>query len=401
MPNSLRVLPLFLCFFAWMSSSDVSAQISQESIDAAQRYSTARGGIGLIVEQGGRIRYERYAKGHDGKKAIHIYSGTKSFFGVLAVMAEEDGILSLDEKVADTIKEWKTDRRKSQITIRELLNFTSGMVTGFEEIYGASTADKLTLAVGLPVKAERGDTFIYGPANLQVFCEVLRRKLNRKGISYRAYLDKKLIRPLGVDIPTWRADSHGNVIPSAGMWMSGRDWVKFGEMICHYGEANGRRLVSAEELTKCFRSTEINPAFGLCFWTNAYSSQPDAREVDVEEFLEVSPLPEDWRRVCLSRKAPQDLVCSIGSNFQRLYVVPSMALVIVHQGRKGARGFRDAEFLSILFGQNSQKPALLVEKSPETTTNSRSGEHSASANKTRGKVLFPNGFSLFRKRSGN
>lgn len=334
----------------------------------------------MIVEEGGKVRLERYAKGHGAGKAIHIYSCTKSYFGVLAVIAEEEGLLSLDEKVCETIPEWRDDKRKSQITIRELLNFTSGLVTGFEEIYGPSKEDKLLLALKLKTKAERGDTFIYGPGNLQVFCEVLRRKLKPKGLTYRQYLEKKITRPLGISIPTWRADNYGNEIPSAGMWLTSRDMLKFGEMVSRGGEWNGRRIVKSDTLAKCFQSTTINPAFGLCFWTNAYCNQEDAREVDVEEYLEVKPMPENWSRVCLSKKAPQDLVCSIGSNFQRLYVVPSMDLVIVHQGKKGARGFRDAQFLSLLFTDSEV---------PESGSKSKSRAT---------KPLFPKGFKLFKRR---
>ncbi len=338
-----------MTFAATAAGGPAWAQLEEASIVAAHKYSAARGGIGLIVKERGEVRFERYARGHGQDKAIHIYSGTKSFFGVLAVIAEDEGLLSLDELVSATLPEWRDDPRKAQIRIRDLLDFTSGLETGFKEIYGATNADKLTLSVGLDAKAGRGDTFVYGPSHLQVFCEVLRRKLKRKGLSYRAYLDRKLIRPLGIDITSWRADDHGNVIPSAGMWMTGRDWMKFGEMVCEGGAYGGGQLARSADLAKCFQTTPINPAFGLCFWVNSYRDRPDAREIDVEEFLEIEPMPENWSRACLSKRAPSDLVCSLGSNFQRLYVVPSMDLVVIHQGRRGAKGFRDAEFLPILF----------------------------------------------------
>ncbi len=364
------------------ATQPASAQLAPASIEAAHKYSAARGGIGFIVKERGEVRFERYAKGHGPNEPVHIYSGTKSFFGALAAIAESDGILSLDERVAETLPEWRNDPRKSGITIRELLDFTSGLETGFEEIYGRSTADKLTLSVGLDAKRERGEAFIYGPSHLQVFCEVLRRKLKRKGLSYQGYLDRKLIKPLDIHISQWRADSHGNVIPSAGMWMSGRDWMKFGEMVCHGGSWNGRQLVPSSGLATCLQATRINPAFGLCFWVNSYRDHPDAREIDVEEYLELKPLPEDWSRACLSKKAPSDLIGSIGSNFQRLYVVPSMDLVVVHQGRKGARGFRDAEFLPILFA-NAQVPAWPEAGAPERKT----------------KPILPKGFRGFLKKS--
>lgn len=359
-------------------ATELPAQLSKASIEAAQAYSAKRAGIAMIIKERGELRYEKYYNGHSAEKPLHIYSGTKSFFGVLAVIAQDEGLLKLDEPVAETIKEWRDDPRKSQITIRELLDFTSGLETGFEEIYGRSTADKLTLSLGLKAKADRGDTFVYGPSHLQVFCEVLRRKLKSRGTSYQAYLERKVVRPLDIDITQWRADNHGNVIPSAGMWMTGRDWMHFGEMVSRGGSWNGRQIVRTESLASCFRGTPINPAFGLCFWVNSHSTQPDAREVDVEVFLEREPMPEDWSGSCLSKNAPPDLICSLGSNFQRLYIVPSMDLVVVHLGKKGNQ-FRDAEFLKLLFADATR----------ETPAEPATGK--------KVRPLFPKGLGIFKR----
>ncbi|MEQ1842315.1 MAG: hypothetical protein ABL994_18070, partial [Verrucomicrobiales bacterium] len=148
---------------------------------------------------------------------------------------------------------------------------------------------------------------------------------------------------------------------------TGRDWLGFGEMVCSGGSWKGKQIVRTDSLASCFKPTPINPAFGLCFWVNSYREQPNAREVDVELFLEKEPLPEDWSRACLSKNAPTDLICSLGSNFQRLYMVPSMNLVVVHQGKKG-NDFRDAEFLSILFDGGQSAPVAGAEAPPTERT---------------------------------
>ncbi|MEX2579152.1 MAG: serine hydrolase domain-containing protein [Verrucomicrobiales bacterium] len=330
------------------SAPNLSAQLSSDSILAARRYSATHNGMALIVKERGQLRFEDYYNGYAKGTPVHIYSGTKSFFGVLAAIAQEEGLLSLDERVAETIPEWRNDPRKQSITIRELLNFSSGLETGFEKIYGRSSADKIALAVSLDATRDRGESFVYGPGSLNVFCEVLRRKLGSKRIGYEGYLRKKLIQPLGIDIARWREDDQGNVVPSAGIHTTAQDWMNFGEMINAGGTWQGRRLVKPESLAQCFRGTGINPSFGLGFWLNGYASRPDAREADPEEWLDREPMPEDWSGTCLSKNAPPDLVVSLGSTFQRLYLVPSMDLVVVHHGKRG-HAFRDAEFLRILF----------------------------------------------------
>lgn len=333
---------------------DALGQLSDRAIRQAHRYSANHNGRALLIHENGRLRFEDYYRGYRKGEPLHIFSGTKSFFGVLAVIAEEEGLLSLDERVAETIPEWGDDPRKSKILIRDLLNFTSGLETGFQEIYGRSSADKIALATTLDAKRERGKSFIYGPSHLNVFCEVLGRKLRAGGmdLTYEEYLRKRLIDPLGIRISRWREDAHGNVYPSAGIYTTAQDWLKFGLMINNGGTWKGRRLVRPESLAQCFRGTEINPAFGLCFWLNRHADHPAAREVDVEEALELEPLPEDWSRSCLGKAAPSDLLVSLGSTFQRLYLVPSRRLVVIHHGEPG-HDFRDAEFLRLLFADSS------------------------------------------------
>src|SRR5207249_4935391 len=75
-----------------------------------------------------------------------LASGTKSFSGAMLAAAVEDGLLKLDEKVADTITEWKNDQRKSQITIRHLLSLTSGIFGGSTREFSPSYARAVIIA---------------------------------------------------------------------------------------------------------------------------------------------------------------------------------------------------------------------------------------------------------------
>jgi hypothetical protein len=49
---------------------------------------------------------------------------------------------------------------------------------------------------------------------------------------------------------------------------------------------------------------------------------------------------------------PTDLVAACGAGKQRLYVIPSLKLVIVRQGSL-SRGFSDIEFLGRLLGKRT------------------------------------------------
>ena len=58
---------------------------------------------------------------------------------------------------------------------------------------------------------------------------------------------------------------------------------------------------------------------------------------------------QHWAGACLCRAAPRDLVACIGSDYQRLYVIPSLELVVVRHGAGGP--FSDARFLRLLLGK--------------------------------------------------
>jgi len=102
-------------------------------------------------------------------------------------------------------------------------------------------------------------------------------------------------------------------------------------------------VANNETLAECFRGSHANPMFGLGFWLNA---DPAASEIAIEENLGL----RRWPHGCISSEAPADLVASVGSQGQRLYVIPSQKLVIVRMGR--GHGFEDAAFFERLFGAN-------------------------------------------------
>src|SRR5437667_5779752 len=152
------------------------SEISVSNCAIAAKYSESRRGSAMLVMQNGRTIFEHYPNGGSANKRWPIFSGTKSFWGIAALAAVQEGLFRLDDPVSDTITEWKSDPRKSQITIRQLLSQTDGL-EGASRLQRASMRDRDAEANALPSAAEPGSGFIYGPSHLQIFCELLRRKL--------------------------------------------------------------------------------------------------------------------------------------------------------------------------------------------------------------------------------
>ncbi len=335
--HSSRLFALILLAFA---ATAAKAALDPAAVRAAAAYSAAHRGASLLVIQQAKTIAEEYPDGGGAGARRRIFSGTKAFWNLAALAAAEDGLLSLDERVADTVPSWKDDARKARITIRQLLDFSSGLEPAFR-LHNDNIADRDEIALRLPVVAEPGRAFVYGPAALQVFHAVLKAKLH--GQAPRAYLERRVLRRMGLGAQRYLPDRAGNPLLAAGWELTARQWAKLGQLVLK----DGAPVVSPALLAESWRGSPANRAFSLGWWNNR--AAPGGREIDFEANLTASWPAQNWSNACLCRAAPNDLVACIGSRHQRLYVIPSLQLVVVRHGDGG--GFSDARFLRLLLGR--------------------------------------------------
>jgi CubicO group peptidase (beta-lactamase class C family) len=310
---------------------------------AAAEYSAAHTGVAMLVMRGGKVIFEDYPNGHSPRDMHRIYSGTKGFWILAALKAAEEGRLDLDEHVADTIPEWRNDPAKSRVTVRQLLNFCGGLDAA-NHLHGDGFQDRDAIAVRTPLVAAPGSAFIYGPAPLQVFHEVFKRRLAGRGETPTAFLERKVLRPMGLGPQRYLADQQGNPLLATGFMMTARRWARMGQLILD----GGRPVISPRSLALCFQASPANCAFGMGFWNNAMAADPAGRELDIEDMLEPKWQRQNWRGACICRAAPPDLVAAVGSGYQRLFVIPSLQLTVVRMGRFGR--FSDGQFLRLMLG---------------------------------------------------
>lgn len=258
------------------------------SLDDAHAYARRHALLALIVARGERIVLEAYPD-DDARVAAHpLYSGTKSFWGPLAVCASEDGLLELDEPAARSIPAWRDDPVRRTITLRMLLSLRAGY--GFGGLGNA--VPTFERAIALPLAYAPGTTFAYGGIAAQVFGAVLAHKLAPRRLSPRAYLQERLLEPAGIAVADWRRLSDGtNPLPT-GAKLTARDWLAYGRYIARTRTA----------FAQCFIGSAANPRYGLGWW--------------------LAPA-----------KLPSDAFYASGAGGQALYVIPSHDLVAVHFGK--------------------------------------------------------------------
>jgi CubicO group peptidase (beta-lactamase class C family) len=331
---------------AFLTSTSAFAEIQVADSARAAKYSESKRGVSMLVMQNGRTIFEHYANGGSASGRWPIFSGTKSFWGIAVLAAVREGLFKLDDFVSDTITEWKSDPRKSRITIRQLLSQTDG-IEGASRLQRASIRDRNTMAIRLPIVVEPGSAFIYGPSHLQIFSELLRRKLKGRGIT--AYFEGHVSNRLGLRHLNYKKDARGSPLLATGFELTAREWARLGELVLSHGNYRGRQIVPADSFRQAFSGSEANPSYGLTFWLNRQA--PDGREVDMERMLDLQWQSANWRDVCICKDAPPDMVVALGSGYQRLFIIPSMNALIVRQGSNAK--FSDAHFLRLVLGKGS------------------------------------------------
>ena len=267
------------------------------NVEAAAEYARRHALEALLVRRDGETVFERYGEGFDASAPHALYSGTKSFWGVLAVAAQDDGLLTLDERVGETFASWATGL-KGRVTLRQLLSLTSGI--GFGGLGNAVPSYENALAVEL--KNVPGTTFTYGGIPLQVFGAVLAHKLAARGRGTpQEYLRERILEPIGMTIARWRTLPSGTQPLPTGAFVTAPEWATYGTFVLEGGASGGRRLVDPVGLAACFEGTAANPRYGLGWWL-----------------------------------APQNapgVAYASGAGGQAMYLVPSERAVIVKFGR--------------------------------------------------------------------
>ena len=125
--KTFGLLGLSACLCAPLLAQDPVQQSTPLDFAAAAKHSAANEGLAVLVYDRGELVFEEYQNGYRAETPQHLFSGTKSFVSVVALVAEAEGLLTLDERCADTLTEWQDDAKRERIKVRHLLDFTSGL----------------------------------------------------------------------------------------------------------------------------------------------------------------------------------------------------------------------------------------------------------------------------------
>lgn len=281
---------------------------------------------GVVVDRAGRVQLEAYFDGTDHPGAsllarassftaddLHdVRSVTKSITAVLIGIAIDQGAISgVDVPVLDYFPEYADLKgtAKSRITLAHLLGMGSGLEWdesgsyirwGNSETRMRFARDPLRYVLDRDVVAEPGTRFNYNGGGTALLGEAISRAVKRP---LEVFADEVLFKPLDIRNTEWRRDQQGRVTPFGGLRLRPRDMAKIGRLVLDCGQWEGRQIVSAAWVEEMLRNRL--PANGLRYgW-------------------------QWWHGRVRSGTAWFPYIAAFGNGGQRIFLVPSLDLVVV------------------------------------------------------------------------
>lgn len=274
----------------------------------------------VLVVHRGRLLAERYADGFTSATPMVSWSMAKSVLASLVGIAVSEGRLALREPAP--VPEWSSpgDPRRA-ITLDQLLRMSSGL--RFDETYGAvndvsrmlfTQPDTAAFAARFPLDSPPEAAWSYSSGTSNIVARLLMVGVGGDPAAFVRYAREKLFEPVSITSAFFEHDAAGNPVGSSFVFMTPRDWARFGELQRRDGVWNGRRVLPEGWVRYGTTPTPKAPKgqYGAHWWLNAGEPSDQAKR----------PWPS----------LPPDAYAARGYAGQWVLVIPSRELVVVRLG---------------------------------------------------------------------
>lgn len=204
---------------------------------------------GIIVKHGDEVIVEEYFNGF-GRDSLHdTRSSFKSITSLLAGIAIDQGLLSLDDPLKRFFPELENEE-KQKITVQNLLEMKSGLAC--EEFYDLGpqceddmweSDDWIAYCLNIDMKGIPGLNWSYSSNDPMIMGEVISRA---SGMTIMEFAKKNLFLPLGITNYRWTISPKGRGMTAGSFYIRPVDMLKVIELVKNKGSWNGEQIVSEE-----------------------------------------------------------------------------------------------------------------------------------------------------------
>ena len=259
---------------------------------------------GFIILHDGKIVLEEYFNGHTNTSPWYWASAGKTLTTAITGIAEDEGLLNIENKVSDYIGTGWTSatlEKENLITCKNLLTMSSGLDDALGDDISTSN---------LKYIADAGNRWAYHNVYVKLQ-NVISEASNQ---TWTNYFNTKLKDKIGMT-GAWIESNNFNVY-----WSTTRSMARFGLLNYANGKWENNQIIPENYLNNAISTSQnLNKAYGYLWWLNGKSS---------------FRLPQSQTQFdgALIPNAPNDMYCALGRDDQKIYVVPSKKLVVVRMG---------------------------------------------------------------------
>lgn len=232
----------------------------------------------VVMKDGVQVASHRFRS----DDRVNMYSTSKSFVSIGIGMAIDEGLLSLDEKIAPLFASKipaGVDPRYYDITVQNLLTMSSGHGEGFLFSGNAHTyteSDYAAFFYQQELVYNPGERFVYNNGCTYMLSAALQKKA---GVTLKNYLIPRLFTPLGIGNPQWFECPMGVTYGATGLFLKTDELARYCAMLLDNGRYDGVQLVSSDYIKQAAKAQIVNHStepesqtYGFQFWQNSFEN---------------------------------------------------------------------------------------------------------------------------------
>lgn len=297
----------------WESVTPASLGWNETALTDLYSFLQANNSKGFIILYNGRIAAEKYFGTFTQDSTWYWASAGKSLTSFIAGIAQQEGSLNINNSTSQYLGTGWTSlplAKENLITVKHQLTMTTGLDD-------AVTPDNdCTDPACLQYKADAGSRWAYHNAPYTLIGNVIQAAT---GKNYNTYTQEKVLSKTGMN-GLWIPTGFNRVFYS-----NTRSMARYGLLILNKGKWDQTTLLTDQAYYTSMTSSSqtFNNSYGYLWWLNGKSSYM------LPGFQAVIP-------GSLVPNAPADAFAALGKNDQKIYVVPSLKLVLVRCGNAAA-----------------------------------------------------------------
>lgn len=290
----------------WETKSITSLGWNQSQVQPLLDFVESKNTKSFIILVNGRIVLENYFNGHSASTPWYWASAGKTLTSTVTGIAQDENLININNKVSNYLGTGWTSAplaKENLITCKNLLAMNSGL--------DDSLGDDVSPA-NLQYVADAGNRWAYH----NVYVKLQDVIAQASGQTWTNYFNTKLRDKLGMTGGAWVNSGDGLSV----YWSTTRNMARFGLMSLNRGKWNGTTIVSESFFNQASTTSQnINEAYGYLWWLNGKSTYH-------------LPTTQFEFNGTLIPNAPSDMFAALGKNDQKIYVIPSMKMVVIRMG---------------------------------------------------------------------